>query len=143
MISFTVYGSPVSQPRQRHRVIQSHGKTFAMNYTSKTDPVQSWKTFVRDAAEKAGAELIAGPVRMSLEFFLPRPASLSRKKDPDGAIPHAGSKDVDNLFKAVADCLIGICYQDDKQIADARIQKFYHEKSAGPRAHVVLEGISQ
>lgn len=133
-INFTVYGAPVSQPRQRHRVMVKNGKAFATNYTPAKDPVQSWKSFIRDAAEKAGAAVLMGPVRMSIEFYLPRPQALSRKKDPEGAIPHAGAKDVDNLYKAVADCLIGICYQDDKQIAEARIAKLYHEKSGAPRA---------
>jgi Holliday junction resolvase RusA-like endonuclease len=138
MIRFTVYGAPVSQPRQRHRVMVKNGKAFATNYTPAKDPVQSWKSYVRDAAEKAGAVVFTGPVRMSIWFYLPRPQSLSRKKDPDGPVIHAGAKDLDNLYKAVADSLIGICFQDDRQVAEAKICKFYHEKAGAPRAMIEI-----
>lgn len=140
-ITFTVAGAPVAQPRQRHRIIQAHGRVFATNYTPAKDPVQSWKSFVRDAAYQAGAEIMTGPIKMAIVFFLPRPQSLCRKKDPEGTIPHTGSKDVDNLYKAVTDCLIGVCYRDDKQIFEARIMKFYHEKSSGPRAEIELQEV--
>lgn len=136
-LQFIVYGNPVSQPRQRHRVIKTKGgKVFATNYTPAQDPVNDWKSFVRAEAEKAGAVILMGPLQMQAVFYLPRPQSLCRSKDPDGPIPHAGAKDVDNLYKAVADCLIGLCYQDDRQIADAHVVKFYHEKNGGPRAEI-------
>lgn len=139
MIQFAVYGSPVAQPRQRHRIVRTNdGRQFTQNYTSSKDPVQSWKLFVREAAQQAGAVALMGPVQMNIDFYLPRPANLSRKKDPDGPIFHAAGKDVDNLYKSVADCLIGICYQDDRQVAWTVIRKFYHERNGAPRAEISI-----
>jgi Holliday junction resolvase RusA-like endonuclease len=65
-----------------------------------------------------------------------------RIKDPVCALPHPGAKDIDNLFKAVADCLIGICYQDDKQVALLNASKWYHEKDRGPRAEITIDELT-
>jgi len=137
---FEVAGSPVSQPRQRHRVIVANGKAFATNYTPAKDPVNTWKAYVREAAKAKRVEVLRGPVIVEISFYLPRPAALMRKKDPDGLIPHAGAKDLDNLYKAVTDALIGIAYQDDKQIHECHVNKWYHEKDGAPRAVITLMG---
>jgi len=143
MITFTVQGSPIPQPRQRHRVVKTKsGKVFATNYTPAKDPVQSWKSYVRAGAQQAGAKVLTGPVKLTVAFFLPRPASLMRRQDPDFALLHPGARDIDNLYKAVADCLIGICYQDDKQVALLYASKWYHEKDRGPRAEITIENVA-
>lgn len=50
-ITFTVPAVPVAQPRQRMRVVQTHGgKTFAQNYTPVRDPVNAYKASCREAA---------------------------------------------------------------------------------------------
>ena len=43
--------------------------------------------------------------------------------------------DLDNLYKAITDALIGICYKDDSQIVSAAIEK-YHSKE--PRLEVEI-----
>ena len=153
MISFTVYGSPIAQPRQRHTPLMKAGKPVigwggrpvVVNYTPKTAPANQWKTDIKNGAllARKGAALWEGPVRMNLIFYLPRPKSLCRKKDPDGPVYHAGVKDIDNLYKAVADALEKIIYRDDGQIAEVLIAKFYHEKDRGPRAEISLWQIGE
>lgn len=140
MIEFTVYGSPISQPRQRHRIVKPKtGGAFVTNYTPKDDPVQSWKAHIRYSAipNKPQAPW-TGPVIMFIDFFLPRPARLMRAKDPAGTIPHITKPDRDNLEKAVLDALKGIFFVDDCQVYSGEIRKFYHEKDCGPRAEIKI-----
>jgi len=146
-IEFTVWGSPIAQPRQRHRVIQAHGKVFAHNYTPKRDPVNQWKSDVRTTAVKAWDDyhnisnnhpLWDGPVWLQIWFYLPRPASRSRKKDSDGSIPCPVKPDAENLAKSVMDALSGIIYVDDRQIYELVIRKYFHEKDGRPRAEIKM-----
>ena len=157
-ISFSVYDSPVVQPRQRHTalmkdgqpVVGRGGRPIVVNYTPKTAHANQWKTDIKTAALRAlwgetepltSPALWEGPIILTVDFYLPRPAKLCRKKDPPGAIPHAGHLDLDNLYKAVADALNGVIYKDDGQIFDARPRKFYHEIDGRPRATIRIEEI--
>lgn len=139
MISFTVLGGPVAQPRQRVRVAMIAGRAMAMNYTPTDSPVNAWKAQLKHEAVKVmPKQPWTGPVSFEAKFFLPRPANLSRKKDPENAVWHCGSKDIDNLYKSVADALTGLIYKDDRQICQAAISKLYHEKDGRPRVEITL-----
>ena len=140
--AFTVYGTPVPQPRQRHRVIKKGRVAFAVNYTPAKDPVNAWKYAVRIVAQQAmgSGSPLEGPVRMVAMFYLPRPQYLMTAKASDGPIAHTKRCDVDNLLKSVCDALNGVAYRDDAQIWEVKIVKMYHEKNRGPRAEITLEG---
>lgn len=143
-IEFTVYSVPVAQPRQRNRIFKSKaGKLIVGNYTPGDDPVNAYKYHLKTTAKEVmnRAPLFEGPLGMKLEVFLPRPKRLDGKKGPFCATWHYGKKDVDNLFKSVADALIGVVYRDDGQICNATIQKFYHERDGWPRVHVKIWGM--
>lgn len=138
-IEFTVYAVPVAQPRQKHRVFRTKGgHLIAGNYLDKHDPVNQYKYIVKETARKFmdGEPLWEGPLGMALEVYLPRPKRLDGKKGPFCATWHYGKKDVDNLFKSVADSLTGIVYRDDGQICNTMIQKFYHERDGMPRVFI-------
>lgn len=137
-LEFIVYAVPVAQPRQRHRIIQAKGKLFTTNYTPAKDPVNSFKFIVKETSRQAlaGAPPYSGPLGMDLDIFLPRPKRLDTKNAPPGPQWHYGKKDVDNLFKSVADALMGVAYNDDGQICHATIKKYYHERSGRPRVSV-------
>jgi Holliday junction resolvase RusA-like endonuclease len=146
-IEFTVYGSPVAQPQTKAQGFIKNGKALAHVYEpgGKDSPARQWKHEVKQAAlGQFGKDspLWDGPLRLSVRLFLPRPQSLYREKDPSGEIYHAAGKDIDNLFKAISDALNGIVYRDDKQIAEAHVAKFYHEKQGRPRAEIVLERLT-
>ena len=51
-------------------------------------------------------------------------------KKPDG----------DNILKAVADALNGVCYKDDKNIVKMSIEKFYSDM---PRIDVIIQEVEQ
>src|SRR5690606_3372583 len=116
---------PVAQPRQRHAVIGGHIR----NYTPSKHPVQAYKARLQAAVMEAGIHsVIDGPVRVDVDFYLPRPKSLMRRKDPPGPIPHTARPDVDNLLKSTKDALTGLVWRDDAQVCDGRVRKWYAEK---------------
>lgn len=143
-ITFTVYGDPVPQPRQRYRVVVPKvGKPFATNYTPANDPVNLWKTQIQWAVQPMKPPApFAGPVLMDVEFYLHRPDYMMAAKFSPGRVYHYSRGDLDNLFKAVADALNKICYNDDGQICDQRTTKFYTEKSGKARAVILIQELT-
>ncbi len=65
---------------------------------------------------------------LSVEFHLPMPSSWSRKKKLkfEGR-PHLSKPDLDNLVKAVMDCL----YESDSHIHTIYARKFWTAKGGG------------
>lgn len=123
--AFQVPCIPVAQPRQRHRVVQAHGRTFAQNFTPAKHPVQDYKATVRMLAQEhyTGAP-IEGPLRLELVFVLPRAKGLIWKTKPMPRLWHCSKPDADNLAKSTKDALNGLLWRDDSQIAALRVNKF-------------------
>lgn len=63
---------------------------------------------------------IDGPVRLSLVFRLPRPASAPKKRILPERRP-----DLDKLVRAVLDALRGIVYVDDARVVELVARKVY------------------
>lgn len=64
---------------------------------------RAFRDELRDQARDKGFVL---PDQFTIDFWIPMPASWSkRKKDEMVGTPHRQKPDVDNLFKAVTDCL--------------------------------------
>ena len=94
--------TPVAQPRQRISTIGGQ----ARSYLPKKHPVNNYKLVLQQAAKEAGIVVAGGPLTVGLVFYLPMPASWSKKKR--GAMlhsPHCQKPDLDNLAKAVLDGL--------------------------------------
>jgi Holliday junction resolvase RusA-like endonuclease len=141
MIHFVVPCVPVAQPRQRHRVIAAHGKTFAQNYTPKNDPVNGFKSSVQAAAFAAySGPPLDCPLSMDLIFVFPRPASV-RKKDGFGRLPHTVKPDRDNVMKAVQDALNGLTYRDDSLICAGSVEKWRAAADEQPHVEVTIRAL--
>jgi len=131
---------PVAQPRQRHALIGGHVR----NYTPADHPVQAYKAAVMLAARQAGVDKpMEGPLCVDIDFYLPRPKRLMRRKDPAGPIPHTARPDRDNLEKATTDALKGLAWRDDSQICDGRVRKWYAEKDGSPRVEITISEVAQ
>ncbi|HYF77350.1 MAG TPA: RusA family crossover junction endodeoxyribonuclease [Symbiobacteriaceae bacterium] len=146
VIRFTVLGSPVAQPRQRHRHVRTKaGAEFNMNYTEAKHPVQQFKADIKAEAKAAGLPpaLLEGPIVLECRFYLARPARLMRKRDPEGPVPHTSRPDLDNLYKSVQDALKGVLWKDDSQIVGYGLDhgKAYHEKDGRPRLELTLYSV--
>ena len=119
MISFTVPGDPVAQPR--HKVSTRGG--FAKAYIPKDHPIHAYKEAVRLSAKVAMAGLapVDGPVLVTVLFRFARPKSHAKAGRADDN--HKQKPDLDNLAKAVLDALNGICWADDSQVCQIRASK--------------------
>jgi Holliday junction resolvase RusA-like endonuclease len=73
---------------------------------------------------------LEGPIQVDIDFFLPRPKRLCRKKDPDGPVPCDAKPDRDNLDKAVLDALTALgAWKDDCQVFNGFVCKWYASKA--------------
>lgn len=135
-ILFEIPGEPVAQGRPRA------GKTW----TGKTvlyDPTKSrdFKQFVRlVAAQHAPKELITGPIRLFVDVYRPTPKRLQTK--PKQALIESGElrptvkPDVDNYVKGIKDGLNKVIWEDDSQVVDLTVRKFY---SLSPKVVVCIK----
>jgi Holliday junction resolvase RusA-like endonuclease len=117
----TIYTEPVPKPRmtQRDKWLK---RDCVMRYRLYCDILRM--NVVLPAA-------ISG--RITVDFYLPIPASFSAKKRRELAgKPHKRKPDLDNMVKAVIDGL----YEADSHIHDIRARKLYDD---GQGARVELE----
>lgn len=150
-ITFVVPAVPIAQPRQRHRVITAHGKTFAQNYTPKRDPVNIFKAAVQLAASQAySGPPLDGPLKCELLFVLPRPkkkpAWIKKGMYEYGTwklgmrVPAIGKPDRDNLMKSVQDSLNG-WWRDDAILYDGVTSKWLAGTNEQPHVEVTIEAL--
>lgn len=143
-VTFTVYGP--ARGKERARSSTRNGVT--RHYTpAKTVLAQNR---VINAWIAAGRPRIDGPVRMTVDVYLPRPRSHWRV---DGSLSPAGRRathvptkkpDWDNVGKLVADALNpkqgkGGAYPDDAAVADGRVRKHWADFNELERVVVTLE----
>lgn len=124
-IEFHVDGLPKGQPRPRAFYREGLG-------TRCYDPgtAEGWKSEIAMACKSHIPVIpIDGPVFLDLHFTLPRPKGHFNSK---GVLkPNAPSRvtkkpDLDNMEKAVMDCLTRLRFwHDDAQVADKHTAKFY------------------
>lgn len=135
VIRFNVPAVPVAQPRPRAFVT---GGSARMADVAMGHPVHDFKASVRAAfvAAYQGPPL-AGPLRMSCVFLMPRPKSMIWKNRAMPRVPHICKPDLDNLLKGVLDCLNTIAFRDDAQIHDVDFTKWIASGQEQP--HVEIE----
>ena len=79
---------------------------------------------------------------MSVKAYFAIPKSVSKKKHKlmiEEKIRPTKKPDCDNVLKIICDALNTIAYDDDKQIVEMEISKFYSEN---PRVEVEIEEIA-
>lgn len=134
VIAFRVNGEPKAMGRPRAFARGGHARVY------NPATAEGWKSAVAAAAHAhLPVEPLEGPLRIDIDFHLPRPKRLCRRRDPEGPIPHDAKPDRDNLDKAVLDALktIGM-FRDDAQVCDGRLRKFYHARHDTPHAEITL-----
>ena len=70
-----------------------------------------------------GREPLSGAIRLTAEFYKPRPKKSKYHCGNFAVVPSFG--DVDNHLKAALDSLNGICYIDDRQVVEVIGRKFF------------------
>jgi Holliday junction resolvase RusA-like endonuclease len=86
-----------------------------------------WKRTVAIFAQTEGMEILEGPLRATVTFYLARPQGHFGKR---GLLPSAPpyphkKPDCSKIWRSTEDALTGICYRDDAQIVDQHVRKVY------------------
>lgn len=138
-INFFVAGDPVGQPRPRVTI----NGTFTPH-----GAIDGWKARIAIGAYKhRPKELLAGPLRVHLVFFFPRPKSHFKGKNKilRTTAPnwHMVRPDRDNLDKAVLDCLTKSGFWgDDCQVCSGYVEKRYCDPGEKPGVDVSIRPIT-
>lgn len=135
-IDFDVDGLPKGQPRPRAFARKIGDKFVARVHNPGT--AEAWKGCIaRDSAKWRPETPLTGPVVVGIDFRMPRPKSLMRKKDPPGEVECLTKPDIDNLIKSTLDAMTELgWWGDDAQIVKVQASKYYHAKEARPGAEI-------
>ncbi|MBM7634054.1 RusA family crossover junction endodeoxyribonuclease [Geomicrobium sediminis] len=138
-ISFTIYGEPVAQGRPRA------GRDRKGN-VQMYDPLKSrdYKQYVKlAAAEHRPSKLLSGELELVVDVYRQIPKSLAKYKRAlaiEGKLRPITKPDVDNYVKGIKDGLSGIIWEDDKQVVDLTVRKWYSDE---PRVEVQVKEVGQ
>ena len=134
MVRIIVPGDPHGQPRAG---VQT-GRGRRPRFYSRSKTVECWKATIREIYRARGANAGSRAVRIRLCFIFPRPQRLMRKNSPPGRIPYTVKPDSDNIAKAVMDALNGVAYNDDAQVYDLHVQKWYAPLGDEPNSYIEI-----
>ena len=116
MIEFQVFGDPTPQGSKRvfnGRVVEAAGQRL-----------KAWRKAIAEACEvNKKEELILGPVRLEVDFYLRRPKTVKQSQRALPIVP----PDLDKLIRAVGDGIgqSEVIWKDDSQIVEMIGSKVY------------------
>ena len=133
----------VPQPKGSTRSFVVNGKAIT---TSTVRGLKDWEQSIRYVVAVNKLVPIHGPVKISLTFLLPRPASRHSKphsKDPWKRDPVPDTKpDLDKLIRGCLDPLGGgIVIDDDSRVLEIQATKRYVDSDGQPGVLLVVEEI--
>lgn len=138
MIKFTVIGNP--EPKLRPRFFVA-GKR-AMAYTPKKTIIAE-NDFKYQSLKHRPEKPLEGALFLHIRIFRAMPKSLSSKKQDlaeFGTIRPVSRPDFDNYAKLVCDSMNKIFFNDDSQIVDCRVEKYY---SRNPRTSIEIKSLQE
>jgi Holliday junction resolvase RusA-like endonuclease len=123
VLTITINGRPIGKARPR---FVRRGKFVGVYNCQDTEEGKfKWELL----AQKKDTPIIETAIHLYVRFFMPIPASISKKKraEYEGcAVPHVKKPDLDNLVKFVKDCANGVLWRDDSQVIVLHASKAYH-----------------
>jgi Holliday junction resolvase RusA-like endonuclease len=136
-----VLGDPKEQKRHRTASFDRTGKPLPC--TIRYDPSKTDKKNLREIVQnKAPLTPLNCPLRVNLEFCMPRPKSHYGSGKNAGTVKdssprhHTTKPDIDNLRKLVMDAMNGIFWRDDALICEGTTIKRYSER---PRTEIFIK----
>lgn len=126
-MKFTVYGVAIPKGSTKAFYVAKLGRAVTTADNRRSGPWQ--ESVVTAAREAVGAEPpMEGPIAVTLEFFLPRPASAPRR-----VVDHVKKPDLDKLVRLVKDGMTraGV-YRDDAQVVSIVAQKAFAAGGSDP-----------
>jgi Holliday junction resolvase RusA-like endonuclease len=142
VITFVVLGEAKPAGSKRAFAIRKGGVFTGRIAVMDANPnSKDWKQQVAYAAREAyGGQLLDGPLKVSLQFYRPRPkghygANGLNKKGRESKAP-TSKPDVLKLARGVEDALSGVLYRDDAQIVCELLVKEWGEPA---RCEITIE----
>ena len=131
-VKFTVYGEPVAKGRPR---MTRSGHTYTPQKTV------NYENLVKLSYQEQVRQKLDGYISATINAYFAIPKSASQKKQKamiSGEILPTKKPDTDNIAKAILDSLNNIAYNDDSQVTELVVRKYYGEQ---PRVEVALKGV--
>ena len=124
-VEFKVMGEPIPQGSMRAFISKS-GRPIITNSNRN---LKEWRQRIATEAQARRPPHwdMDNAMLINVDFFMPRPKSLSKKVTEDVKRP-----DIDKLIRAVLDALTGIFYSDDSQVVHLFASKKYVERFGTP-----------
>ncbi len=140
VLTFRVFGE--AQPQGSSKAFVPKGWTRPI-VTSDNPKNKGWRQLVAEGANRALADLpaydrevIQGPVRVTIAFYLPRPKALMR---PNRPVAHLKAPDVDKLCRSCLDALTHVVWRDDSQVVELTAFKGYADVDDLPHVDIRVE----
>jgi Holliday junction resolvase RusA-like endonuclease len=124
MLILEIFGDPI--PLARPRACKRGNFVTIYDSQQKEKEIVKWQ-----ARAQYREEPLQGPLFVELLYGMKIPKQTSKVKYRQmlqGMIVPITKPDIDNLIKFTFDCLKGIVFGDDSQIAELAAKKFYSEK---------------
>lgn len=132
-IILSVPGKPIAKKRPRFY----RKGNFVGTYNDQTTEEGRW---MLEAKQQITSPLLEGPLCLDIQFLMPIPKGWPKyqieKIYRGDFIYHEKKPDLDNLVKFVKDCLNGLAWKDDSQVAEIHAVKFYADK---PLTYLLIE----
>lgn len=137
ILEFVVYGVPQPKGSARAFVLKGNGDAKPRAIVTSANPKnKGWQQLVAESASAAISTMpdftvFAGPVRLRVSFYLPRPKAIKNK-----VVPHTKKPDLDKLIRSVKDALKHVAWNDDSQVNEIDATKAYAAVGEPTFAHV-------
>ena len=135
MLKFTIPGEPKSKLRHR---------TTRQGFTYNPKQNIEYENWVKQCyCIKHKQKRLEGEIKATIKAYFKIPKSTSKKRRKlmiEEKIRPTKKPDTDNLAKIVLDSLNTLAFDDDKQVVDLKVEKFYSEE---PRVEVTLDQIQE
>jgi len=134
-IEFTVEGEPRGKERPR---FGNRGQVYTPDKTTTYENQIKIAYYEQCGNVKFTEE---SQLELFVKAYYKIPKNTSKKKKQtmlSGKIRPTKKPDGDNILKAVADALNGVCYKDDKCLIKMSIEKFYSDV---PRIEVTVQEV--
>ena len=125
-MNFTIEGDPVGKGRPKF----ARRGNFVTAYTPKK--TVDYEEYVRECFIKSGGEIQEGALKIAIVIYCSIPKSTPKKNIDDmlnAYVRPTKKPDADNIAKLILDSLNKVAYNDDSQIVDLYISKWYGEKA--------------
>ena len=120
MIQFTIKGEIKTKQRPRATIIGGHARVYSSKDTILYENYVK-SEFQRQCAYYLGTEPLKATITA---YFLPS-NELAKYGQDVKYVACMKNKDLDNIAKTILDALNGLAYEDDKQIVELHIEKYY------------------